>query len=240
MSSLRRTGGPLEAGAAIVGLPEVPAHELVGGATSAILRLPTGGLIVGTDEHAAPFTIRLFGEQPASVRMFADSPLAQLVALRGLAVGARVSVLTDDVGRWAPLVQALPRSTHDRPALLTVLPAGGHVRITATATAPSLVVRASAGGRHAEPRPWQTVLATDRADGISPALLSDLRDYQLLMTERVPPFAVQRIRETFGLPYDRAVWLSQLPEGRIAVVAPGQLSLVKVSRSAAERALLVR
>jgi hypothetical protein len=122
--------------------------------------------------------------------------------------------------------------------VFTVLPASGRPRVTATVREPALVVRTSAAGRQWEPGPWQTELATDRAVGISPELLSDLRHYQLLLTERVPPFAVQRIRETFGLRYDRAVWLSQLPAGRIAVVAPGQLSLVDVPRSAAERALL--
>jgi hypothetical protein len=220
-------------------LPDVPAHELVGGATSAILWLPTGGLVLGTDERALTFVIRLFGERPARVRIVADSPLAQLLCLRALALGARVSVLTDDAARWAPLLRAMPRPTPGA-SVFTVLPANGHVRVTATATVPSLVVWPSGGGRHPEPSPWQTVVATDPAVGISSAQLSDLRDYQLLITERVPPFAVERIRDTFGLPYDRAVWLSQLPAGRIAVVAPGHLSLVDVSRSAAEAALLDR
>ncbi len=230
----------LRSDSAIVGLPDVPAHELVGGATGATLRLPAGGLVLGSAEHGATFTVRLFGEQSARVRMFADSPLAQVVVLRALALGARVSVLTDEVAAWTPLVRALPRSAHGAPGPFTVLPAGGHVQVVGTAAVPSLVVRAGAGVRHPEPGAWQTVLATDRAATISPTQLLDLRDHQLLFTERVPPFAVERIRETFGLPYDRAVWLSQLPAGRIAVVAPGQLSIVEVSRSAAERALLDR
>lgn len=221
-------------------MPDVPAHELAGGATSATLRLPAGGLVLGADEHAATFAIRLFSEQPARVRMFADSPLAQLVVLRALALGARVRVLTDEVVAWTPLVRALPRSAHGAPGPFTVLPAGGHLQAAATAAVPSLVVRAATGVRHPEPVAWQTVLDTDLAATISPTQLMDLRDHQLLFTERVPPFAVERIRETFGLPYDRAVWLSQLPAGRIAVVTPGQLSLVDVSRSAAERALLGR
>jgi len=225
---------------AIVGLPDVPAHELVGGATGATLRLPAGGLVLGADEHAATFTIRLIGEQPARVRMFADTPLAQLVVLRALALGARVSVLTDEVAAWTPLVRAMPRSAHAEPGPFTVLPARGHVQVVGTAAVPALVVRAATAGPDPEPGTWQTVLATDGAAAISPTQLLDLRDHQLLFTERVPPFAVERIRETFGLPYDRAVWLSQLPAGRIAVVTPGQLSIVEVSRSAVERAFLDR
>jgi ESX secretion system protein EccE len=226
------------AGSSIVDLPDVPAHELAGGGTSATLRLPADGLVLGTDEQAAPVAIRFFREQPGRVRMFADSPLAQQVVLRALALGARVSVLCDEVARWTPLVRALPRPTHGAAAVFTVLPSAGQVPDTATAAVPSLVVRATVGHRDLQPGPWQTVLAADAVTDLSPTLLDDLRDYQLLLTERVPPFAVQRIREMFGLPYDRAVWLSQLAEGRIAVVSPGQMSLVDVPRSAAERALL--
>jgi ESX secretion system protein EccE len=237
VTSLRTRRGRQRA--AIVGLPDVPAHEVVGGATRSIVRLPAGGLVLGTDEQGTPVTIRLFGDQPTRVRMLTDGPLAQLMALRTLALGARVNVLTDQVAGWAPLLRAVPQSHSGGPPPVTVVPSAGEVRVKATAAVPLLVVRATAGGaRPPQPAPWQSVVAADPIAGIGPLHLSDLSDHQLLITERVPPFAVQPIRETFGLPYDRAVWLSQLPEDRIAVVGPGQLAIVDVRRSPVEVAVL--
>lgn len=225
---------------ATVGLPELPAHELVRGrATAATVRLPAGGVVLGNDENGTPLSVRLFGEQPGRVRAFASGPLAQLIALRAIGLGARVTVLTDQAGRWARLVRVLPRSSG--PAAFTVLPTSGRVPAAATAAAPSLVVQATESGEivsHGELARWQTVLAVAPAAALAPGLLVDLRSHDLLITERVPPFAVQRIREAFGLPYDRAVWLSQLPEGRVAVVAPGRLALVDLALSGREGALL--
>jgi ESX secretion system protein EccE len=224
-----------------VGLPELPAHELVGGrATAAVLELPSGGMVLGTDEHSAPLAVRLFGEQPARVRVFANGPLAEVLGLRAVAIGARVTVMTDQVARWAPLVQAMPRSVPGGPPL-TVLPTSGRAPAGATAAAPSLVIQSTQAGAAVslgEQGRWQTVLVASPADSLTPVSLSDLREHHLLITERLPPFAVQRIREAFGLPYDRAVWLSQLSEGRVAVVAPGRLALVDLTLSSRERALL--
>lgn len=238
-------------------LPEVPAHELVGGrATAATVRLPAAGVALGPDESGTPLVIRLFGEKPVRVRVVSTGPLAQLLGYRAVALGAKVTVVTDAVAAWAPLVSALPRQgavpAAMRPSAgahvtgrppLTVLPSGSRVPAHGSAGAPSLVVDATSGSDALpswEHGHWQTFVSVDAADELTVAALADLRTFGLLLCERMPPFAVERVRDAYGLAYDRAVWLSQLPPGKIAVAVPGQLALVDLELSARERSLFDR
>jgi len=123
---------------------------------------------------------------------------------------------------------------------LTVLPSGSTVSAVGTAASPVLVIDAtlaSAALPRWEQGPWQTFVSLDVPTALRPSDLADLRSYDLLLAERVPPFVVERVRDAYGTPYNQAVWLSQLPEGRIAVAVPGQLSVADLSLSTAEQSL---
>jgi len=229
-----------------IGLPDVPAHELVGGrGTAASLVLPPGGLTIGVDSTGTAVVLRLLREKPVRARVLAAGPLAQVLAYRAIALGARVMVVTDRVAAWSRLAGSVPRpgtGQNHQPGL-TVLPSGSTVSAVGTAASPVLVIDAtvaSAALPRWEQGPWQTFVSLDVPAALRPSDLADLRSYDLLLAERVPPFVVERVRDAYGTPYDQAVWLSQLPAGRIAVAVPGQLSVADLSLSAAERMLLDR
>jgi hypothetical protein len=227
-----------------VGLPDVPAHELVGGrGTAASLVFPPGGLTIGVDSTGSAVVLRLLREKPVRARVLAAGPLAQVLAFRAIALGARVTVVTDQVAAWSRLAAAVPRPATGqiRQPGLTVLPSGSTVSAVGTAASPVLVIDAtvaSAALPRWEQGPWQTFVSLDAPAALRPADLADLRSFDLLLAERVPPFAVEQVRDAYGTPYDQAVWLSQLPTGRIAVAVPGQLSVADLHLSPAEQKLL--
>ena len=228
----------------MIGLPDVPAHELVGGRGTAVtVTLPAGGLALGSDPSGAPVVLRLLRERPVRARVLASVPLVQVLACRALALGARVTVVTDQVAAWSRLARTIPRiavGQVDRPGL-TVLPAGSRVTAVGTSASPVLVIDATLGTDvlpRWEQGPWQTFVSLDVPESLNPGDLDDLSTFDVLLAERVPPFAVEKVREAYGTPYDQAVWLSQLPPGRVAVAVPGQLSIAELGVSAPERELV--
>ena len=73
------------------------------------LELPASGCgqVVGADEHGRAIALPLFGPRVARVELHGTLHLAQQVALRSLALGARVRVHTRRTGAWREMVEAV-------------------------------------------------------------------------------------------------------------------------------------
>lgn len=110
--------------AAVPGLPPdgvQPAEQLEG------LHLPVGtsGLMLGRNRHGNPVVARLFRPEQTRVLLVGGVRCAQLVALRAMALGARVMVQTARPRAWEPFVRgaAVPGES------IAVVPPGRPVEI---------------------------------------------------------------------------------------------------------------
>ena len=215
-------------------VPRVQSHEIhaeeLGDTT---LTLPPAGLVLGSGQAGA-LVVRLFRSDPVRICVVSSGQLAQLIAYRALAVGAHVTVVTDAVAAWGRLVSAVPRG----PAWLTVLPTGARVTAAGSLSRPSLVIDATRD-HQALPRweqgTWQTFVSVQ--SDLEPADESRLRSSDLLVAQRLEPAAADVARRGFGLAKDRAGWLTQMPNGVLAVAAAGQLAFGQLGLSTMEQRL---
>ena len=86
--------------------PKLEKHLLEAGGLDA-LALPVGddGVVIGTDQASRPAVISLFKPRAVDVALVGGAYMAQLIALRATATGARVVVETARPQLWAPLAQ---------------------------------------------------------------------------------------------------------------------------------------
>lgn len=209
-----------------------PAEEVDG----VTVTLPPGGLVLGSGQAGA-LVVRLFRSVPVRMCVVSAGQLVQLIAYRSVALGAHVTVVTDNVGAWSRLVQAVPRG----PAWLTVLPTGSRVTATGSVAHPSLVIDATRDHQALpswEQGTWQTFVS------LQPTVESSdeqrLRSYDLLVTQQLEADAAEAARRAFGLAPDRAGWLTQMPPGVLAVAAAGQLAFGQLSVSQMEQRIFGR
>jgi hypothetical protein len=157
-------------------------HRVAGPALGSMRwRAPGAGLILGADRDRQPVLVPLF--QPAPVRLAAvgGAWLAQVLALRALALGSRVVVLTHAPARWDTFDERLTGSA----GLVTVLPPPARPELTATERRPALVIYDSEPDTLAllPGGPWQAHLV------LVPHLTADtaplLRGAALVLLERL-------------------------------------------------------
>lgn len=123
------------AGAALIGDAgmRAPAQTL------AALELPVGGagLVIGRDRHNEPITVRLFRPEPSRVAVFGGLRYAQLMALRGLALGAQVVIQSSRPQVWEPFLRGVSGPTEG----ITLVPPGRPAEYApATPLQPQLVI----------------------------------------------------------------------------------------------------
>jgi len=110
--------------------------SLTDAATLDAVQVPLGGagVVLGRGADGRPQPVPLFRPEPTSVVVLGGTALAQLVAFRSLAVGARVLVSTADPARWTSFAHLGAGGSGDVRLLPRPVPAGG------TADVPHLVV----------------------------------------------------------------------------------------------------
>jgi hypothetical protein len=208
----------------VSGEPATGAHLLPVAALPQLdVPLAAGGLVLGQSRPGQPVVVRLFGNRPTYVGIFAAAYVGRLLAFRSLAVGAQVTVLTPRPVSWQSLVGAAPRRrvTLDRPG--QPAPAGN------TAVRPLLLgedVGAGEAPLRRDLSAWQTQLQL--RPYVTPQLIAPMRSYDLVVLQRVPPEAVRPIQLAFGLPADTARWFAQLPDDMVAALAGGRVQFVNL------------
>lgn len=153
-AAVRRLDGEHLTGlAATLPLAVARGGATVAGPALAALELPLGesGLMVGTNRHGGGVTVRLFGPGPTRVLLVGGVRAAQLMALRALALGARVVVRTSRPRAWEPFVRGVGGAV---PLVPPGRPVGG---APGSPLRPLLLV-ADGGAPPAEAGPWCSVL----------------------------------------------------------------------------------
>ena len=177
------------------------------------LALPVGddGVIIGTDQGSRPAVLGLFKPKAVDVGLIGGSYLAQLLALRATATGARVVVETARPQLWAPLAQ----NAGGGQQVIAVVPvrrAGSN--LGATAASPVLLLR-DAGARpprsSAPKVPWLTTLTL--VPFLDPSYAGHLITSDFVAIQQISPQEAELAARLFRLsPQDVSALPTLLPE----------------------------
>ena len=203
-------GGPL---ADVPGRPPaeaLPADQLDG------LELPVAvsGLMLGSNRHGEPVVTRLFRPEQTRALLIGGVRCAQLIALRAMALGARVVVQTARPQAWSPFVRgaSVPGES------IAVIPPGRAVEIPpGTALHPLLVV-VDVGPVGADTRPGAGFQATLVVrDDFSTADVDVASRADLLVLQPLRADEAVLVGATLGLG-EAAQWLTRIRPDMVGVV----------------------
>ncbi|HEX2770995.1 MAG TPA: type VII secretion protein EccE [Micromonosporaceae bacterium] len=221
--------GPMLAAAA--------APAMSAAATDALeLRLGSAGLMVGANRHGEPVAVRLFRAEATRTVLIGGVRAAQLMALRAMALGARIVVQTGRPRAWEPFVRgaSAPGDT------LTVVPPGRPLGgATATPLQPVLVV-IDVGPVAADPQPgpaWQATLVV--RDAFTAADSDAVSRADLVLLQPLRPDEAALAAPALGLG-GSAEWLTRIPDNMVAVVNRRALRWALLSTTPIESHLVGR
>jgi hypothetical protein len=174
--------------------------------------LPVGddGVVIGTDQGSRPAVLGMFKPKAVDIALIGGAYLAQLLALRATATGARVVVETARPQLWAPLAQ----NAGGGQQVIAVVPVRRVGNLGATAASPVLLLR-DAGARpprsSAPKTPWMTTLTL--VPFLDPSYAGHLITSDYVAMQQVSPQEAELGARLFRLsPQDVAALPSLLPE----------------------------
>jgi hypothetical protein len=203
-------------GAAPPDLPGRPADGVVPAAVADGLDLPIGaaGMMIGLNRHGAPVVARFFRPEQTRALLVGGVRLAQLIALRAMALGARVVVQTARPQAWSPFVRgaAVPGES------IAVIPPGRAVEIPPGSPLHPLLVVVDVGPVGADTRPGAGFQATLVVrDDFSPADVDVASRADLLVLQPLRPDEATLVGATLGLG-EAAQWLTRIRVDMVGVV----------------------
>jgi type VII secretion protein EccE len=187
-----------------------PAEQLEG------LHLPVGtsGLMLGRNRLGNPVVTRLFRPEQTRALLVGGVRCAQLVALRAMALGARVVVQTARPRAWEPFVRgaAVPGES------IAVVPPGRPVEIAPGSAMHPLLVVVDIGPVGADSRPgagWQATLVV--RDEFAAADVDVASRADLLILQPLRPDEATLIGGALGLG-EVAQWMTRIRPDMVGVV----------------------
>ncbi|MFK3981544.1 type VII secretion protein EccE [Micromonospora sp. NPDC050397] len=182
-----------------------------------LLDLPFGsaGLMIGANRHGSAVTVRLFRAEATRVLLIGGVPAAQLVALRAMALGARVVVQTARPRAWEPFVRAVSTPGES----VALIPPGRPVAGPPGSPLHPLLVVVDVGAVNADAQPgpgWQANLVV--RDGLTPADSDAVSRADLVILQPLRPDEATLAGVALGLG-DSAEWLTRIRGDMIGVVS---------------------
>ncbi len=180
------------------------------------LDLPVGGagLMLGSNRHGAPVVARLFRSEQTRALLVGGVRGAQLVALRAMALGARVVVQTARPQAWEPFVRGVSVPGEG----IAVVPPGRVLDVPpGTALLPLLVVVdvGPVGIDTGAGRGWQSTLVV--RDEFTPVDVDVAARADLLILQPLRPDEAALAGSALGLG-EAADWLTRIREDMVGVV----------------------
>ncbi|MDG4833888.1 type VII secretion protein EccE [Solwaraspora sp. WMMD1047] len=185
-------------------------------AGSDALDLPMGGagLMIGANRHGTAVGVRLFRPEPTGAVLIGGVRPAQLIALRAMALGARVVVQTTRPGAWNPFVRGAAGAGEPIP----VIPAGrGLTGPPATPLRPVLTI-VDVGPVAAAPArtgAWQARLVV--RDEVTATDVDPLARADLVILQPLRPAEAALAGPALGLG-DSADWLTRIRDDMVGLV----------------------
>ena len=176
------------------------------------LALPVGddGVVIGTDQGSRPAVLGMFKPKSVDIALIGGSYLAQVLALRATATGARVVVETARPQLWSSLAQ----NAGGGQQVIAVVPVRRVGNLGATAASPVLLLR-DAGARpprsSAPKTPWVTTLTL--LPFLDPGYSGHLITSDYVTLQQVSPQEAEVAARLFRLsPQDVSALPTLLPE----------------------------
>ncbi|GAB1688862.1 type VII secretion protein EccE [Krasilnikovia sp. M28-CT-15] len=193
-----------------------PAHGTHPAELADGLELPVAvaGLMLGTNRYGDPVVTRLFRPEQTRVLLVGGVRCAQLVALRAMAVGARVIVQTARPYAWEPFVRgaAVPGES------IAVIPPGRAVEIPPGSALHPLLVIVDVGPVGADNRPGAGFQATLVVrDEFGPADIDVASRADLLVVQPLRPDEASMLGPALGLG-EAAQWLTRIRADMVGVI----------------------
>jgi ESX secretion system protein EccE len=199
--------------------PEVPgrpgdgvlAAELADGLELAI---GAAGLMLGNNRHGGPVVARIFRPEQTWALLVGGVRCAQLLALRAMALGARVVVQTARPQAWEPFGRgaAVPGES------IAVVPPGRAIEIAPGSALHPLLVVVDVGPVGADSRPgagWQATLVV--RDDFSAADVDVASRADLLLLQPLRPEEATLVGAALGLG-ETAQWLTRMRHDMLGLV----------------------
>ena len=175
------------------------------------LSLPVSddGVVIGTDPHRQPAVLGLFRPRPVDGALVAGSYLAQLLALRAAATGARIVIETARPELWSGLAQ----NAGGGQQIVALVPVRRVGALGASAASPVLLIRdcGARPPRLAQPKtPWQTTLTL--LPFLDPGYAGQLVGADLVALQRISPQEAQLAARVVRLGNEDVQALPGLPD----------------------------
>jgi hypothetical protein len=196
--------------------------------------MPGAGMVLGYDIDHASVSIRLFRPEPTRIALVSGEWACHVLALRALALGARVAVFTATPERW----QGFGEWATGHTGRVAVFPAGQAVVVTASAHEPALLLYD--GGLTGPPAagplgPWQTRLTVLRQ--LTSYGIPSVQEANMVLAQRLSRTETDAVTSTIRLSSDAGQWLQTLSDDMLAVVGGGEERYVRLTLAGLERQL---
>ncbi|GAB3964952.1 type VII secretion protein EccE [Plantactinospora veratri] len=180
------------------------------------LDLPIGlaGLMLGANRHGAAVVARLFRAETTRVVLIGGVRAAQLIALRAMALGARIVVQTARPRAWEPFV----RGASGPGSPIAMIPPGRPVGGPPGTQLHPLLVVVDVGPVAADSQPgpgWQTSLVV--RDELAPVDVDAVSRADLVVLQPLRPHEAQLAGVALGLG-DSADWLTRIRADMVGVI----------------------
>ena len=178
------------------------------------LPVSASGLMLGSNRLGKPVVIRLFRPEQTRALLVGGVRAAQLIALRAMALGARVVVQTARPQSWEPFVRgaAVPGES------IAVVPPGRAFEIAPGSALHPLLVVVDVGPVGADTRPgsgWQATLVV--RDEFTPVDVDVASRADLLLLQPLRPAEATLIGTALGLG-EVAQWMTKIRPDMVGVV----------------------
>lgn len=216
--------------------PTAPDHRPLPTAAMETLDLPVGsaGLMIGANRHGAAVTARLFRAEATRVMLIGGVRAAQMLALRAMALGARVVVQTARPLAWEPFVRGASTPGES----IALIPPGRPVAGPPGSWLQPLLVVVDIGPVAADPRPgpaWQAVLVV--RDELTTVDVDALSRADLVVLQPLRPAEAALAATSLGLGAS-AEWLTRIREDMVGVVNRRTLRWALLSATPIESQLI--
>jgi type VII secretion protein EccE len=210
-------------------------EELRRTAAVAALTTPYGGsgLMIGVNRNQEPVAFRIFRPEATRVVLIGGVPVAQVVAVRAMALGAHILVQTTRPWAWEAFSRGLGSG-----AALTVM-APGPVTVPPGQPLHPLLTIVDAGPVAADRSPgspWHSTLVL--RDDLSPVDIDVLGRADLALLQPLHPAEAAVAVSVLGLSRDQEAWLSRAQPGMVGVVHKRSVRWAAMSQTQYEQQLI--
>jgi len=215
--------------------PEVYQGTQRRAAAVAALTTPYGGsgLMIGINRNQEPVAFRLFRPEATRVVVIGGVPMAQIVALRSMALGSHVLVQTTRPWAWEAFSRGLGPGaplTVMAPGPVTVPPGHPlHPLLTIVDAGPVAADRSSG-------TPWHSTLVL--RDDLSPVDVDVLGRADLALLQPLHPAEAAVAVSVLGLSRDQEAWLARAQPGMVGVVHKRSVRWAALSQTQYEQQLI--